>query len=67
LADKKKTRDEIASEMTKVIVGHLEKLPENERKERIAAFRQVIEGDGKRRPKVASASGIQRNSRRVEA
>jgi uncharacterized small protein (DUF1192 family) len=66
--NKKKTRDEIASEMTKIIVGHLEKLPVKEQEKRIAAFKQVIEsGVGKNRPKVASALRTQRNSHPVEA
>jgi len=37
------TRDEILSEMTRLIVEHLEAMPESERKERLAAFRDTIQ------------------------
>jgi hypothetical protein len=36
-------QDEILSEMTRLIVEHLESMPESERKERLAAFRDSVE------------------------
>jgi hypothetical protein len=37
------TKDEILSEITRLIVEHLEAMPESERKERMAAFRETVQ------------------------
>jgi len=44
LARKKKTRSEIVSEITDIIVGHLETLAPDEREARVAAFRETMAG-----------------------
>jgi hypothetical protein len=70
MADKRKTRAEIVSKMTSLIVGHLEAMPVEERKKRVKAFKEVLSHDGKRdraHPKVASAFRTRRNSRRSPA
>ena len=67
---KKKTRAEIASEMTDIIVGHLEAMPTDERKQRLAAFKEALSHGGKRehaRPKAASSSRSRGRSRRIPA
>jgi hypothetical protein len=42
VANKKKTRDEIASEMASLIVEHLEAMQLAERKNRVEAFKSVL-------------------------
>lgn len=67
---KSKTRQELLSQMTEIVVGHLEKMPPDERAERVAAFRKTVKGDEKtayNRPKALRASGNPRNSRRSRA
>jgi len=48
VAAKKNRTAEIASEMTDILVGHLEAIPPKERKKRIKAFREVINRGAKR-------------------
>jgi hypothetical protein len=70
VAEKKKTKAEIVSEMTSIIVGHLETMPTEERKQRIGAFKEVLSRDEKRggtRPKAASAANMRDCSRRTLA
>jgi hypothetical protein len=70
VAEKKRTSAEIVSEMTEIIVGHLEAMPVEERKERVKAFKEVITHDEKHgcaRPKAASSSRTERYSRRIPA
>jgi hypothetical protein len=67
MAAKKKTQVEIAAEMTQLIVNHLEAMPTEERKQRVKAFKNVIEKHGGTRPKAASTSRKVRGSRRVPA
>lgn len=40
----KRTQDEVVGEMTDIIVAHLETLPREEQKRRIAGFRRAIKG-----------------------
>ena len=42
MAEKKRTGAEIVTEMTAIIVGHLEAMPAKERNERVKAFKKVI-------------------------
>ena len=70
MADKKKTRAEILSQMTDIIRTHLNKMPAAERKSRVRAFKEVVSRDAKRssnRPKAATAARIPRKSRRIPA
>jgi hypothetical protein len=67
MATKRKTQAEITSEMTQLIASHLEAMPIEERKQRVKAFKNVIEKRGGTRPKAASASRRVRGSRRVPA
>jgi hypothetical protein len=70
VADKKKTRAEIVSEMASLIVGHLEAMPVEERKKKVKAFAEVVNRGGKRGrvyPKAASVFRTQRKSRRSPA
>jgi hypothetical protein len=70
VADKKKTRAEIVSEMASLIVGHLEAMPVEERKKKVKAFAEVVNRGGKRgraHPKAASVFRTQRKSRRSPA
>jgi hypothetical protein len=65
--NKSKTRQQILSQMTEIVVGHLEKMPPDERAEHVAAFRKSVKGDEKTaysRPKAQRVSGNPRNSRR---
>jgi hypothetical protein len=67
---KSKTRQELLSQMTEIVVGHLETMPSDERAERVAAFRKTIKGDEKTassRPKAQRAFGNPRKSRRSQA
>jgi hypothetical protein len=67
---KNRTKDQIISEMTDIIVGHLERVPAQERKSKIAEFERTINRGGKReraRPKVSSTSHTRRKSRRIPA
>ncbi len=70
MAEKKKTSAEIVSEMTGLIVEHLEAMPVEERKKRVKAFKEAINHGGKRgraRPKVASAFRTRQKSRHIPA
>jgi hypothetical protein len=40
--NKSKMRQQILSQMTEIVVGHLEKMPPDERAERVAAFRKTV-------------------------
>ena len=67
---KNKTAPEIVTEMTRIISGHLETMPAGERKKRLKAFEDAINGREKRanvRAKVRGVSGNRRNSRRIPA
>ncbi len=70
MAHKNRTNAEIATDMTDIIVGHLESLPPAERKKKIKAFKAILTHDaktGRTRPKVASSSRTRRYSRRIPA
>jgi hypothetical protein len=70
VAAKRKTRAEIVSEMTGLIIGHLEAMPVHERKTKIKAFKEALSHGGKRErahPKVASAFRTRQKSRRIPA
>lgn len=70
MAEKKRTGAAIVSEMTDIIVGHLETMPAEERQARVKAFKEVINHDEKRvctHPKAASSSRTGRSSRRIPA
>jgi hypothetical protein len=70
VAKKERTSAEIVSEMTEIIVGHLETIPVEERKVRVKAFKEAISHDEKRgcaRPKAASSSRTERYPRRIPA
>jgi hypothetical protein len=70
VADKKKTRSEIVTEMASLIVGHLEAMPVEERKKKVKAFAEVVNRGAKRgraHPKAASVFHTQRKSRRTPA
>jgi hypothetical protein len=70
VANKKKTRAEIVSEMASLIIGHLEAMPVEERKKRVKAFKEVISRGGKRdraHPKAASAFRTRQKSRHSPA
>jgi len=45
-----KTRQQLLSQMTHILVAHLEKMPADKRAKRIAAFRQTVRA-GTSRPK----------------
>lgn len=47
MPNKSKTRQQLLSQMTEIVVVHLEKMPSDERAERGAAFRKTIKGDEK--------------------
>jgi hypothetical protein len=65
---KRRSRTEILSEMTDIIVGHLEKMPPVERHKRLAAFGESTGGKRARvRAKAPSVSGTPRKSRRSQA
>jgi hypothetical protein len=63
-----KNRAEIILEMTDIIVGHLETLPNGERKQRVRAFKKAISGKRAHgRAKAATTSRTPRKSRRIPA
>lgn len=66
--ENKKSPNDIVAEMTDIVMGHLEAMPVEERKQRTAAFKEVITRDEKpecARPKAASSSRTGRYSRRI--
>jgi hypothetical protein len=70
MSERKRTRAEILSEMTSLIGKHLDKMPPEERKERIKAFGEIFNRDGKRpnaHPNTSSISHNQRKSQRIPA
>ena len=70
VAEKKKTKAEIVSEMASIIAAHLETMPPEERKQRISAFKEVLirdEKHGETHPKAASAARTRDCSRRIPA
>jgi hypothetical protein len=70
MATKKKSAPEIVTEMTQMIAGHLETMPSDERKKRLKAFEDAVNGGEKRanvRSKVRRVSGSRRSSRRIPA
>ena len=70
MTKKKRSRTDIVDEMAQIIAGHLENMPVKERKQRISAFREVINRGAKRgsaRPKAASSARIPSKSRRISA
>ena len=63
MAIKKKTAPEIVTEMTRIIAGHLETMPADDRKKRFKAFEDAVNGGEKRanvRSKVRRVSGNRR-------
>jgi len=68
MSRKQKSASEILSEMTAIIVGHLEKMSPDERKHRVAEFAETIGGKRERvRPKAAKVSRSRAKSRRIPA
>jgi hypothetical protein len=68
MAHKKKTRSQVVSEMTDIIVSHLETMPPEERKERISAFKRAMsEKRDHARPKAASVSRTRPKFHRIPA
>ncbi|HSY32591.1 MAG TPA: hypothetical protein VLA42_11410 [Verrucomicrobiae bacterium] len=70
MPDKSKTRQQLLSQMTEIVVGNVETMPPDERAERVAAFRKAIKGDEKTalsRPKAPRTFGNPRKSRRSRA
>jgi len=70
VADRKKTRAEIVTEMASLIVGHLEAMPVEERKKKVKAFAEVVNRGAKRgraHPKATSVFRTRRKSRHSPA
>ena len=67
----KKTKNaKVVSEMTDIIAKHLEKMPAEERTQRLKAFTQVISRSGKRsndRSKASSTPRTRQNSHQIQA
>ena len=56
----KNAKDSIVSEMTDLIIRHLEMIPEQERQTRLAAFEAEINRGGKRGHTLRKASALRR-------
>ena len=66
MPNKSKTRQHLLSQMTEIVVRHLENMAPDERAERIAAFRKTVNCDEKtasNRPKAQRAFDNSRKSR----